>query len=232
MRKNILITGEPRSGKSTILDNIIANYPDKTGFLAKEICKNGQRSGFQLISSNGKIAILADKDINSNHKVSKYYVDLESFDSFLFDLPKPSKESLLYLDEIGQMQLFSDKFREIVFKFLDSPNTCIATITSVFENDFINTIKSRDDVIIVKITPENRSDQFQFIRALTRKIEKAKNYLQNRKRFNFINDKHVVLHSVHGARELTFVEGEWQCTCDFFKDYRICSHVIAIESID
>ena len=46
MQKNILITGKPKSGKSTILEKVIFGIPDKVGFITKEIRANGQRTGF------------------------------------------------------------------------------------------------------------------------------------------------------------------------------------------
>jgi nucleoside-triphosphatase THEP1 len=48
MRKNILITGMPRSGKSTLLKNIISRIEDKVGFITHEIRKNGERTGFEI----------------------------------------------------------------------------------------------------------------------------------------------------------------------------------------
>ena len=48
--KKILLTGMPRSGKSTLLKKIIENIPNKAGFITDEIKKNGE-----IKSSNVKI---------------------------------------------------------------------------------------------------------------------------------------------------------------------------------
>ena len=107
----------------------------------------------------------------SPYRVGKYYVQVENIDPFLTHilLPPGDKENLIYIDEIGQMQLFSEYFKEKVLEFFNSTNTYIATITSVYEDDFIKAIKARNDVIIVEISPENRESSLEFARMLLKK---------------------------------------------------------------
>ncbi len=231
MRKNILITGAPKSGKSTFLDKLIADYSNKFGFLTKEIRKDGIRTGFEMVSHDGGKMMLADVDTVDTHKVGKYFVHTKNIDLFLKKLSSSDSKDLLYIDEIGQMQLFSDLFRKIVLQFLNSPNTCVATITSVYEDDFTRDIKNRADVIVVEITPENREEKLTFAKMLLKKIEKARQYMAEPKRFIFKNNTHALLQSEHGTRELVYTDGNWNCGCDFFFSYKLCSHTIATEAI-
>ena len=67
----------------------------------------------------------------------------------------PVKNSVIILDEIGKMECFSETFREAAIKTLNSPNIVIGTIT-FGGDDFIQSIKKRDDIDITEVTPENR----------------------------------------------------------------------------
>ena len=62
--------------------------------------------------------------------------------------------------------LLSEKFRDLVLKYLDAPNICVATISSVYEDSFIKSIKGRDDVVVVEISAENREGQEKCISQL------------------------------------------------------------------
>jgi nucleoside-triphosphatase len=233
MRKNILITGAPKSGKSTLLEELIADYPDRVGFLTKEIRTDGVRTGFEMISYDGEKTLLSDVDTEDSHKVGKYFVHPQNIDPFLEHLSIPfAEKSLLYMDEIGQMQLFSEFFRKTVLRLLDAPNTCVATISSVYDDDFTQSIKDRDDVILVEITAENRGEKLEFLKILLKKIDKARSYSAEPERFIFEGDTHATIKSEHGTRQLIRRNNAWNCECDFFHKYGICSHVIAIDAIN
>jgi nucleoside-triphosphatase len=232
MRKNILVTGQPKSGKSTLLFNVVENIQNKIGFLTKEIRKEGIRTGFELVSCNGEVEVIADITEVTQNKVGKFYVQIENVDPFFGKIPSYEKDDLLYIDEIGQMQLLSKKFKEVVLGFLDSQNTCISTITSVYDDEFVKTVKEREDVILIEITPENRDEKLQFIQELLKKIEKAKNYSKEPERLTFDDSSHATLRSEHGFRKLVCAESGWQCECSFFDSHEICSHVITVDSVE
>lgn len=231
MRKNILITGVPKSGKSTFLEKLIADFPNKIGFLTREIRKDNLRTGFEMVSHDGEKMTLADIDNSDTHKVGKFFVHTENLDLFLERMQYGATISLLYIDEIGQMQLFSDLFKKTSLQFFDSPNTCVATVTSIYEDDFTRDIKNRADVIVVEITPENRDEKLKFVKMLLKKIEKARQYATEPKRFTFKNDTHILFQSEHGIRTLVYKDGIWNCECDFFRSHKLCSHTIAAGAI-
>lgn len=155
----ILITGRPAVGKSTLLAKLLANcsLESKHGFLTEEVRdEEGARVGFSLLSDTEETISLARIDKPTTYPVGKYYVDLVRFEAFLKSLELVKPESLLYLDEIGQMQLLSPQFKELVEKYLDADNHFIGTITSVYKDEFVENIKSRRDVLTCEITPDNR----------------------------------------------------------------------------
>jgi nucleoside-triphosphatase len=62
---------------------------------------------------------------------------------------------LIVVDEIGKMELFSNKFREVILKALDSKNKILGTIM-LKENQFCDKIKQRKDTKVFYLTRENR----------------------------------------------------------------------------
>ena len=228
MKKNILITGKPRSGKSTLIKKLIADIPNKVGFVTSEIAGENGRIGFQIETHAGDTAVLAHVGLETPYRVSRYSVDVQNLESMIPKVIAFEEGDFLYLDEIGQMELFSKDFEKLVLKYLDSPNNCLATLSCVFENDFTRCLKEREDIIIVEISAENRSEKEKFITKLIGKIEKAKKYVSEPQRFS-CRGSEVELKSEHGTRTLFNKDKKWNCDCDFFKQSGICSHAIATQ---
>ncbi len=226
MQKNILITGLPKSGKSSLLNKVIGEIPNKVGFVTKEIRVNGERVGFEIETHLGEKAVLSHIDFETPYKVSRYFVDVDALESVIPKVSGFGEKDILYLDEIGQMQAFSEKFKRLALSFLDSKNTCLATLSAVYEDDFIKSIKRRDDIILVSITETDREEKEKFVRQLLRKIEKAKKYLSEPERFTR-DGKNIVLKSEHATRTLVPQGDTWACDCDFYGKNAVCSHVIA-----
>ena len=231
MRKNILIVALPHVGKSTLLQRVLQNVDDKFGFVTNEVLSDGSRVGFEIEASFCKEKfMLANVDFHTPHKVSRYGVNLQGFKIILKHIPEFPDSSLLYIDEIGEMQLMLSEYPKYVSRFLDSRNTFIATLSCVYKHEFIEKLKKRKDTIVVELTPENRDEQFLFVSHLLKKIEKARGYIANPDRFSF-PDGTILLAAEHGERKLVFKEDKWRCDCDFHNKYNVCSHSIATEDI-
>lgn len=153
---NILLTGEPHSGKSTLMRDVLSGIEAKQGFLTQELMRNDRRTGFELISSLGDRALLASTDVPGTPRVSRYGVNVSNLEQFLARLPSTTENDLLYIDEIGQMQLFSPLFRQHVLDCLDARNPFIGTLTSVYHDSFTDALRIRDDVEIIELSTETR----------------------------------------------------------------------------
>lgn len=153
---NILLVGSPRVGKSTLLSDVVAGIEHKQGFTTDELVVNGVRTGFELSSAMGNSALLASVDSPSSNRVARYGVNLKELDEFIDWIPTPKNDDLLYIDEIGQMQLMSRKFPGLVRGYLDSPNPFIGTLTAVYEDSFTREIRTRADVEVIDLSVENR----------------------------------------------------------------------------
>ncbi len=152
----LLLTGKPGSGKTTLLESFVERVPNKQGFVTREVRENGQRVGFELVSSLGETATLASVNSDSPARVSRYGVELDQFNDFLTHLPSVQADSLLYVDEIGQMELFSEQFKQLVSSYLNTQNPYAGTISSVYRNTFTEAILGRDDIILLKVAENNR----------------------------------------------------------------------------
>jgi nucleoside-triphosphatase len=172
LSKNILITGLPGSGKTTLIqklaDELRAYGP--VGFYTEEIRSHGTRAGFKLTSLDRKrTGMLSHVDIKGSHRVGKYGVDLGGFELFLGMLPLLDPSSrLVIMDEIGKMECLSAQFRDLVVSLLNAPAPVIATI-ALKAGGFIDEVKHRGDVHLYEITERNRgtllSDITGFVRS-------------------------------------------------------------------
>lgn len=228
MRKNILITGKVKSGKTTLVEEIVKEISQKTGFLTKEIAEENVRTGFAIKTSHGFSAVIAQLEVPTPNIVGRFFVNIPAIDAVLPQVWTFDASDTLYIDEIGQMQLLSHEFANLVARYFDSSNTCIATISQIHVHEFTETLRKRNDVILLELSPENREEQKKLVQSLLRKIEKARNYISEPERF-VQTHRNVTLRSEHGIRTLALEEGEWKCDCDFFTTHHICSHSIATE---
>lgn len=177
---------------------------------------------------NGEKTMLADVNFETNFKVSKYFVDVDNLDKIIPKVENFKENDLLFVDEIGQMQLFSEKFKQLILKCLDSSNSCIATLSKVYSDKFIDEIKNRNDIIIVEIDEQSRDIKEEYIKALLKKIAKAKRYFSEPSRFTINVDETTII-TDHGIRKLIKQNNNRVCSCDFCKENNICSHIIALE---
>jgi nucleoside-triphosphatase THEP1 len=155
--KNLLLTGPPGCGKSTLIEKIIAHI-DKpmTGFFTRELRDQGRRVGFSINTLAGKQSVLAHETSKSRVRVGKYGVNIDAIDQIAVPSLSPSNpDEIVVIDEIGKMECASSRFREVVLKVLDSEHPVIGSIAQR-GHPFIQTVRERDDVSLVLISETSR----------------------------------------------------------------------------
>jgi nucleoside-triphosphatase THEP1 len=156
LKKNILLTGAPSSGKTTVIRRLIERLPyPAAGFYTEEEVVAGRRVGFVMRTLDGKAARLAHQDIRSRFHISKYGVSIDAIEAIAAPSIAPFGSRIIILDEIGKMECCSEAFKKAAVAALDSPNILIGTITLGGDN-FISRIRSRKDIELHVVTPTNR----------------------------------------------------------------------------
>ncbi|WP_265580150.1 nucleoside-triphosphatase [Methanofollis aquaemaris] len=154
--KNLLVTGAPAAGKTTLVRRAVRGLPGVVGFYTQEIRDQGERTGFELVGFDGRRALFAHVHSISHHRVGRYGVDLQAFEAFLETTPFDRPEAgLVVIDEIGRMECLSEHFRELVTDLLDGPMPVVAT-AALRGDPFVEEVKARPDMEIFVVTRENR----------------------------------------------------------------------------
>ncbi|HIH14090.1 MAG TPA: AAA family ATPase [Nanoarchaeota archaeon] len=157
MKYNILITGPPASGKSTLLQEI-TNGKNISGIITTELRKDHERWGFVVADvKTERHTIMASTDIKPA-VVGKYGVDVFAFEKIAvpaIEAGIKDENSIIIIDEIGNMELLSEKFKMIVEKALGTKRV-IGTISMKSRDEFVSKVKSRKDTKIYYLTPINR----------------------------------------------------------------------------
>ena len=78
---NILLTGVPGVGKTTLVRRVLAEIDVKIGgFYTEEIRERGKRVGFSIKTFEGRTGILAHVNHKGPHRVGKYAVNIEDLE--------------------------------------------------------------------------------------------------------------------------------------------------------
>jgi len=158
VKTNILITGPPGCGKSTLIEKVINRIEEPvTGFFTREIKERVRRVGFSINTLDGREGILAHKSLRSEYRVGKYGVNIENIENIAVPSIMPrGKDVIVVIDEIGKMECFSSLFRDALMRVLPLQNWIIGSIAQK-GGRFIQSIKERNDVRLIHISAQNRN---------------------------------------------------------------------------
>ena len=158
--RKIFLTGKPGCGKTTLIKHVVESLGIPVyGFYTGEIQKQGKRVGFSIetFSRPSQKGILSHIDIKSKHRVGKYGVDIKAFEKIA--LPEIEmglkQDSLIVIDEIGKMELFSVHFRELLIELCQSQRSLLATILYK-SHPFCDKLKSHKAIEIITVNNDNR----------------------------------------------------------------------------
>jgi len=130
------------------------------GMVTLEVRSGGVRTGFKIVDvENGMEAPLASASSAPGPRVGKYLVHVENMDSFAVNAITRALEhgDLIVIDEIGPMEVKSQKFVEIVKKALTSEKPLLATLHYRLRHSLLDYIRSRRDFEIIEVTEFNRN---------------------------------------------------------------------------
>lgn len=156
--KNLLVTGRPGCGKTTLIESVIRKFGNEAGgFFTREIRDHGVRKGFTLRTLEGRTGTLAHVEIAGRVRVGKYGVNVEALESLAVPAIRGAvqQKKIVVIDEIGRMEIASEEFRRAVLDALASDAIVLAAIQQ-HPNPFADAIKARPDACVFHLAPENR----------------------------------------------------------------------------
>ncbi|MEJ2557282.1 MAG: nucleoside-triphosphatase [Anaerolineae bacterium] len=162
MRPNLLLTGPPGVGKTTLVMRALSNLPPGAacGFVTCELRQGGRRVGFAAETLAGESCVLAHVDVRSPYRVGRYRVDLIAFEALILPAIDPTTQisaQMIVIDEIGKMECFSARFRKLVVAAMESDRAVLATI-ALRGDSYVESLKARSDVTLLHVTRQNQDE--------------------------------------------------------------------------
>lgn len=163
MKHVLLITGPPGIGKTTVLSKTLDIVKGKGfrvgGMLSREVREGGVRVGFEIFDLNsGRRGWLARVNQQTGPRIGKYRVNLVDLEAVgakaIIDALENS--DIVAIDEVGPMELFSQKFRDAVEVALKGSKTVIAVVHWSAKDKIIETMRRQEGAEIFTVTTENR----------------------------------------------------------------------------
>ena len=187
---------------------------------------------------SGKEGILARVSYDGEYIIGKYGVNLKEFEKLalteLENIINADDNKYVIIDEIGPMQLFSNKYKELLLKIASTDRKIIGT--AFYDSyDWLDDFKKLDNVELIEINEMNRNDiPMEVVEKISKddslfqtKIKKAKKYVLDQNRFVDEGNK-IIINSDHGTRVVTKLnDGGYSCNCDYFKTKGTCGHIMA-----
>ncbi len=160
------ITGMPSVGKTQTLIKIITFLEEHGytlgGMVTEPLIEKKKRVGFTVRDwQTGASEVFAHIDYESKEKVGKYGVDIAALERVGTPAVERAiadeKTNIIIIDEIGKMEMLSEKFCEVVIEALDSDKPIMVTLHKKSRTPLLQDVRRRDDIRILEVTPVNRN---------------------------------------------------------------------------
>ena len=163
--QRIFLTGEPGCGKTTVMKKtaelLVARGFKVGGMTSKEVRERGMRKGFCVEDFiTHEEGILAEVGLADGPRVGKYLVNLQDLDAIGVRAIQRATEAadVILIDELGPMELHSDRFIGSVREALSSSKHVLATIHKRTKHPFVTAVKSNPAFTIFEVTTDNREE--------------------------------------------------------------------------
>lgn len=164
---NLILSGLPRIGKTTVVQKLLAIFERDFGGYYTQALEKTFRSGYRLVTVSGR------------ERIPSLLPLIQQFDAPNLMGLRPDelrhgacqaleqaleRHALLIIDEVGRLETWVPEIRDLVRRCLDAPQLVVATMPARPEDlpdgvdlGFLDEIRSRDDVEMHSVTAANRS---------------------------------------------------------------------------
>jgi nucleoside-triphosphatase len=163
LKRALLLTGNPGVGKTTVLMKTVTALKESGykvgGIISREVREGGTRVGFEIVDLNSsKRGWLAHVNQKSGPQIGKYRVNIEDLNAIGVQAILDAVEDcdVIVIDEVGPMELLSEKFKEATRKALESRKLVVAIVHWKAQDVLIGEARKREDAEIITVTYENR----------------------------------------------------------------------------
>ena len=160
------ITGMPSVGKTQTLIKIMEKI-EKSGYkvqgmITEPIIEHKKRVGFSVVNwITRESQVFAHIDMDSKDKIGKYGVDIAALENVgvpaITHAIEDDNINIIIIDEIGKMEMLSEKFCDVVIEALDSDKPIMVTLHKKSRSPLLQDVRRRDDIRILEVTPVNRN---------------------------------------------------------------------------
>jgi len=173
-KRLLLLTGTPGIGKTTVLLKVVETLRARGcmvgGMMSREVRSSGGRVGFEVLDiSAGESGWLAHIDQKAGPQVGKYRVNLEDLDGIGVKAIVNAVENsdIVAVDEIGPMELFSQKFQEAVRRATEGTKVVVCIVHWKAGSRLIDEMRRREDAEVYEVNYGNRESLHELL------VEKA-----------------------------------------------------------
>jgi len=160
---NIVITGNPGCGKTTVCEKVIRRLEEGGircgGILCPEVKENGRRVGTNAVDVMTReeriMAMLKNKAEFDGIEVGRYSLNRKGIEFGKDAIENAMNCNVIVIDEIGPVELSNDGMIDAAVKALDSENSVIVIVRSKLKKKFLEGFKDRE-FIVFDVSEENR----------------------------------------------------------------------------
>jgi nucleoside-triphosphatase len=142
-----------------VIRRVAAAIQDRTaisGFFTEEVRVDGKRQGFRGVSFDSRVFPLAGRRIAGPLRIGGYGVDLSGLETIgLAALAPAPGTRLVIVDEVGKMELLSERFRQRIEALLDADVAVLGTI-ALHGVGVVKRLRHDPRITLLRLRPEAR----------------------------------------------------------------------------
>ncbi len=166
----ILLTGAPRTGKTTLVTRIARQLQlggvVVSGLTTRELREHSERVGFEVEAIGGDRAVIAHVDITGGPRVGRYGVDVPALERIALPVLEQVRRAggVAVIDELGQMELYSSAFVDAV-QLLFSRDVPVVATVHARAHPVTDVLKQRADVEMLTVTRDAHDELLSYVTA-------------------------------------------------------------------